>query len=146
MAFETSMNNTLAALLVERDILDLLARFDDAAISSDLAAFRELWTDDATWEIGKPIPMTAEGPDAIVEALQTLMQQNQFFFRMTARPVFAFHAEHTSLRSTTIELAARAGRKAYANVAFYVDEVVNFAGSWRFPQAQLPVPVGRYKP
>lgn len=125
-------DNSLQSLLLERDLLNLLARFDDAAISTDLGVFRDLWTEDGVWEIGPPIPMQAKGRDAIVEGLKQLQNQNLFFFRLTARPVIQVHGDHAELRSPTVELAGRAGHLAYANVALYVDEVVLDGGIWRF--------------
>ena len=122
----------LQILMSERDLLDLLARFDDAAIRTDLDRFRDLWTEDSTWEIGPPVPMQAKGRDAIVQALKTLQTQNLFFFRLTARPVIQLDGDRAELRSPTVELAGRAGHLGYANVAFYVDEVVRDAGVWRF--------------
>ena len=125
-------DNSLQSLLLERDLLDLLARFDDAAISTDLEVFRDLWTENGVWEIGPPIPMQAKGRDAIVEGLKGLQRQNLFFFRLTARPVIRVRGDYTELRSPTVELAGRAGHLAYANVAFYVDEVVLDGDVWRF--------------
>ena len=40
-----------------------MARFTDAVNQRDIAGFRELWTDDAVWEIGPPFQSRAEGLD-----------------------------------------------------------------------------------
>ena len=128
----TLATDILTTLRDERDILTLLARFDDAAIRNDLNTFGQLWTQDAVWEIGEPVPMTARGREAIVDFLRGSKGFNEFFFRMTARPVFLPQPGFMGLRSTTIELAGRTGGKAYANVALYEDEVVKVADTWLF--------------
>ena len=128
----SATDNSLRSLLIERDLLDLLAQFDDAAINNDLERFRDLWSEDGLWEIGPPIPMQAKGRDAVVQALKTLQMQNLFFFRLTGRPVIRLDGDHAELRSPTVELAGRDGHLGYANVAFYRDEVVLDQGVWRF--------------
>ena len=129
---DATVNDILTALQDEREILNLLARFDDAAVRNDLAEFAELWTADAVWEIGEPVPMRAKGIVAITEFLRNSRGFNEFFFRMTGRPVFVAHEGYISLRSTTIELAGRAGKRAYANVALYEDEVEKVGGHYKF--------------
>ena len=103
-------------LLAEHELLDLVARFDDAAISGDGDAFRSLWTEDGIWEIENPLPLKAQGYDAILKALSGFQQQNHFFFRLSGRPVIRIKGEQARLRSPTVELAGRAGNRAYANV------------------------------
>ena len=132
MDTEPTATDLLTTLRDEHQILKLLARFDDATILDELTAFGELWTEDAEWRIGEPVPMTAKGKDAIVEFLRGSKGFNEFFFRMTARPVFLPRAGYIALRSTTVELAGRAGSRAYANVALYEDEVVRVGESWKF--------------
>ncbi len=82
MANETEQ--LLAKLITERDIEDLLARFDDAAIRYDRDAFRNLWMPDGVWEISDPVPLRAQGQDAVVAALDQFHTVNEFFFRSTA--------------------------------------------------------------
>ena len=119
-------------LVARDDLADLLARFDDAAIRDDRAAFGDLWTADAVWEIGPPVPLRAAGRKAIVAALGQFHAVNEFFFRLTARPVVELDGDRATLRSPTVELARRGGRAGYANVAVYHDEARREGGAWRF--------------
>ena len=124
--------SAIEAMLAKHELLDLLARFDDAAITNDHEVFRGLWAENPVWEIGAPIPMKAEGTEAILEALSGFKRQNLFFFRLTGRPVIEIDGDEARLRSPTIELAGRAGNLGYGNVALYTDHAVRIDGVWRF--------------
>lgn len=49
----------------ESAVRDLAARFSDACNTRNVSAFRRLWTLDAVWEIGEPLPARAEGVNKI---------------------------------------------------------------------------------
>jgi len=122
----------LDRLVIQNGIEDLLARFDDAVLRFDIEAFRELWAEDAVWEISAPAPMRASGRNEIVQALEKFHTINQFFFRTTSRPVIHADGDHASFRSPTLELARREGNVGYANVAVYFDEAKLHEGYWQF--------------
>ena len=67
----------------ELSIRNLAARFTDAVNERDIAAFRQLWTDDPVWEIGPPLQSRAEGVDEIAALLSRLLQAEQYFMQMT---------------------------------------------------------------
>ena len=60
----------LQLLMDEREIIRLVNRFDRATNLRDAAAFAKLWTEDAVWEISKPIYTKAEGWEKIVAMRQ----------------------------------------------------------------------------
>lgn len=122
----------VADLLAHDAVADLLARFDDAVLRNDRAAFADLWTADAVWEIGPPVPMRAAGVQAIPDALDGFHATNDFFFRLTGRPVVRLDGDRGTARSPTVELARRGGRTGYANVALYHDDLRREGGGWRF--------------
>lgn len=126
------MTSQLDKLILQNDIEELLARFDDAVIRYDREAFRDLWVPDAVWEISEPVPMRVQGYGALVSALEEFHRMNQFFFRTTSRPVIHAVGAHATFRSPTIELARREGHSGYANVAVYYDEAEFDGDRWRF--------------
>ena len=122
----------LDKLILQNGIEDLLARFDDAVLRNDRETFRSLWVEDGVWEISAPVPMRAEGVNAIVAALDAFHTVNQFFFRSTSRPVIHADGDRAAFRSPTVELARRAGGIGYANAAMYLDEARRVHEEWRF--------------
>jgi hypothetical protein len=122
----------LDALLAERDIFGLVARFDDAATTNDLEAFSALWTEDASWEIGAPVNLRAHGVHDIVVTLAEMQTRNEFFFRLSGRPTVVIDADTARLRCPTVEVAGRGHHRDYVNVALYEDDVVRRSGLWRF--------------
>ncbi len=122
----------LDKLLLQNDIEDLLARFDDAVLRNDRETFRSLWVENGVWEISAPVPMRADGTDTIVAALESFHAVNEFFFRSTSRPVIHADGDRATFRTPTVELARRAGGIGYANVAMYFDEARRVQGEWRF--------------
>ena len=69
-----TLEERLQAVEDELSIRNLVARYTDAVNQRDLAAFRQLWTDDAVWEIGPPLQSRADGIDEIVALLRRLLQ------------------------------------------------------------------------
>jgi hypothetical protein len=122
----------LDKLILQNGIEDLLARFDDAVLRNDREMFRSLWAEDGVWEISAPIPLRAEGGNAIVAALDSFHTTNQFFFRSTSRPVIHADGDRATFRSPTVELARRERGIGYANVAMYFDEARRVDDEWRF--------------
>src|SRR5260370_2406361 len=79
----TTLEERLQAVEDELSIRNLVARYTDAVNQRDLAAFRQLWTDDAVWEIGPPLQSRADGIDEIVALLRRLLQAEKYFMQMT---------------------------------------------------------------
>ena len=124
----------IARLLDERAIERLVNRFDLATTEQDIETFKTLWTEDAVWEIKKPLFSKSHGKSEIVSMLTKLYEPLDFFFRTTQNPVIDFHAEGHSATGTaqTIEVARMTSGKSYANVALYRDEYRKLGGTWLF--------------
>ncbi|MBX9769175.1 MAG: nuclear transport factor 2 family protein [Bdellovibrionales bacterium] len=124
----------LVRLLDERAIERLINRFDLATTERDVETFKTLWTEDAVWEIKKPLFSKSHGKGEIVSMLAKLYEPLDFFFRTTQNPVIDFRAEGHSATGTaqTIEVARMTNGKSYANVALYRDEYRKVSGSWLF--------------
>ena len=146
----TTMEKQLQLLLDERDIQRLLNRFDRTTNLRDIEGFAQLWTEDAVWEISKPIPSRAHGRENIIKMLGGLFEPLDFFFRTTQSPLIEFHSDHSaSSIAETIELARMEDGKSYGNVAFYKDEFRKVHDQWLFSarhyeyiwvETELPLP------
>ena len=138
-------------LFNEREILNLINRFDQATNLRDTTLFASLWTEDAVWEISKPIPSKAHGRANIIAMLGKLYEPLDFFFRTTQSPTIEFQNNGLSAsgRAGTMELARMSDGKSYANVAFYSDEYRKGKDGWQFSgrhyeyiwvETELPLP------
>ena len=74
-----TLEERLQAVEDELSIRNLVARYTDAVNQRDLDAFRQLWTDDAVWEIGPLLQSRADGIDEIVALLRRLLQAEKIF-------------------------------------------------------------------
>ena len=113
-------------------IRDLAARFTDGANERDYTAFGELWTPDAVWEIGPPLPSRAVGVDAIVDLLRRLLTPQRIFLQMTHSGVVDFHGPDRATARFVERERAKGDHGFYENLAVYHDEVVRTASGWRF--------------
>lgn len=129
------MRRTLAQRLKavedELSIRNLVARYTDAVNERDIAAFRQLWTDDAVWEIGPPLQSRAEGIDEIVALLRRLLQAEQYFMQMTHSGVVEIKGDRATARFVERE-RGRGESSYYDSLAVYEDVLVREADGWRF--------------
>ena len=95
----------LKAVEDELSIGNLVARFTDAVNERDIAGFRQLWADDAVWEIGPPLQSRAEGIDEIVALLRRLLQAEQYFMQMTHSGVVEIKGDRATARFVERERA-----------------------------------------
>jgi len=113
-------------------IRDLAARFSDCANERDFEAFRGLWTPDAVWEMGPPLPSRAEGVDAIVELLRKLLTPQRMFLQMTHSGVIDFDGPDRATARFVERERAKGEHGFYENLAVYFDEAVRTPSGWRF--------------
>ncbi|XAH22139.1 nuclear transport factor 2 family protein [Xylophilus sp. GW821-FHT01B05] len=116
----------------ELAIRNLAARFTDAVNERDTAAFRELWTDDAVWEIGQPFPSSAHGIEAIVEMLTRLLAPKPLFIQLTHSGVVSFTGESSACARFAERERGKGEQDYYENLAIYRDELVKQSNGWRF--------------
>ena len=129
------MRRTLAQRLKavedELSVRNLVARYTDAVNERDIAAFRQLWTYDAVWEIGPPLQSRADGIDEIVALLRRLLQAEQYFMQMTHSGVIEIKGDQATARFVERE-RGRGESTYYENLAVYEDVLVREADGWRF--------------
>lgn len=116
----------------ELAIRNLVARFTDAVNERDPSAFRRLWADDATWEIGAPLAASAQGVDAIVDMLSRLLAVKPMFIQLTHSGVIAFTGDDTATARFTERERGKGSDDYYENLAVYHDEFVRLDDGWRF--------------
>ena len=126
-----TLEERLQAVEDELSIRDLVARYTDAVNQRDLAAFRQLWTDDAVWEIGPPLQSRADGIDEIVALLNRLLQAEKYFMQMTHSGVIEIKGDRATARFVMRE-RGRGESTYYDCLAVYEDVLVREADGWRF--------------
>ena len=126
-----TLEERLNAVEDELSIRNLAARFTDAVNERDLASFRQLWTDDAVWEIGPPLQSRAEGVEEIVALLRRLLQAEQYFMQLTHSGVIEVKGDRATARFVERE-RGRGESSYYDRLAVYEDVLVRKADGWRF--------------
>ena len=125
------LEERLQAVEDELSIRNLAARFTDAVNERDLASFRQLWTDDAVWEIGPPLQSRADGVEEIVALLRRLLQAEQYFMQMTHSGVIEIKGDRATARFVERE-RGRGESTYYDSLAVYEDVLVREEEGWRF--------------
>ena len=126
-----TLEERLKAVEDELSIRNLAARYTDAVNERDIGAFRELWTDDAVWEIGPPLQSRAEGVDEIVALLSRLLQAEKYFMQMTHSGVIEIKGDRATARFVERE-RGRGESSYYDSLAVYEDLLMREADGWRF--------------
>lgn len=128
----TDIESRLRALEDELAIRSLATRFSDCANERDYDGFATLWTEDAIWEIGEPLPARAQGLPAIVEMLRRLLTLQRGFTQMTHSGVVRVDGDRAIARF--VEREHGAGETTYyENRAVYNDALRRGAdGTWRY--------------
>ena len=126
-----TLEERLKAVEDELSIRNLVARYTDAVNQRDIGAFRELWTDDAVWEIGPPLQSSAEGIDEIVALLSRLLQAEKYFMQMTHSGVIEIKGDRATARFVERE-RGRGESTYYDCLAVYEDVLVREAAGWLF--------------
>ena len=126
-----TLEERLKAVEDELSIRNLAASFTDAVNERDLASFRQLWTDDAVWEIGPPLTSRADGVEEIVALLRRLSQAEQYFMQLTHSGVIEVKGDRATARFVERE-RGRGESSYYDSLAVYEDVLVREAYGWRF--------------
>lgn len=116
----------------ELAIRNLAARFTDAVNERDVDAFRQLWTDDAVWEIGPPTSVRADGVDAITKLWLSLLEPKTLFIQLTHSGVIDFTGRDSATARFTERERGRGEDDYYENLAVYRDELARTPNGWRF--------------
>jgi ketosteroid isomerase-like protein len=131
------MTDPMQMVLDRAAIAELVVRFDDAVNRRDPDEFARLWTENAVWEIGDPMPMHAQGRDTIVKTWTGMVAGTEWLFRGSFAGVINVDGDQAAGRWPCVETGtfkARGGEpaKGYDNRAIYEDRYVCTADGWRF--------------
>jgi len=109
-------------------LFDLAARFDDAVNRQDVAEFRQLWTEDAVWEIDDPLRLRVEGREAITEIWSGQLGKVEWLFRGSFAGVVEIDGESGTGRWPCMETGAWTDGRGYDNRSYYEDRYRRVAG------------------
>jgi hypothetical protein len=123
----------LEELIAREEIRQVTALWTDTVIWRNYDMFQSLWTENATWTIGKPFPMQVEGITNIVSKLKELLTLEKAFFQALHEGVIIVDGDRASARWGVTEF----GRpdvpdQGYFNHAFYEDQLTKTASGWKF--------------
>lgn len=115
----------------------LIARYCDAVLQRDAAAWGSTWADDAVWDVGGT---THEGRSAIVTAWMAAMESFEWVVQVAPQMLFEVdeRAGTGTGRVTVQERFQRAG-KVGALTATYHDRYVRTPAGWRFAERRLHI-------
>jgi len=129
-----SIEQRLQELEDESAIRSLVARFSDAATTTDYEAFKSLWADNGKWTIHEPFYTTAEGNQAIEDMLIMLWRGRSFFVQFVHSGVVQLNGDTATARWIMQEVSEGTESGFYNNYAIYMDSFVKSAGQWKFAQ------------
>lgn len=123
----------LNRLLDEASIRNAIARFGDTAMMADYDGFRELWSDDAEWVIGKPHEMRVSGVDDIVALLKTLRtSRGEKFVHFAIPGVIVIDGDEAMTRCVINEAARGTGESHYRTHGIFFDRLRRSNNGWVF--------------
>ena len=113
-------------------IAELALRFDDAVNRRDVEEFRNLWVEDAIWEIGDPMPMHVQGRDKIVDTWTGMVAGTEWLFRGSFVGVINVDGDDATGRWPCVETGTFKDGRGYDNRALYEDRYRRTPAGWRF--------------
>lgn len=121
----------------EAAIRDLAARFADAGTRNDIETLRSLFTPEAVFIIGGPVPATCHGVDEIAALIHKLEDNKEFFVQFIHSGLIQIDGHRASARWLVREVAMGAGENGagksyYNNFGFFNDELEKIDGKWFF--------------
>ncbi len=117
----------------ELQIRSLTARFAEAAVLRDYAAFAETWAADGVWRITPPIDRTFVGRDEIAAAIPNMLALWEWFVQLPVSGTIAFAGDEAYGRWLMTERARPVhGDGGHFNHGLYDDHYVRERGEWRF--------------
>ena len=127
----------VAAPATDIALRQLIARYCDAVLRRDSAAFGEVWAADGVWQLSKPIA----GRDAIVAAFDQLMKG--FAWLVQSAPNAVFEVDEASGtasgRVAIVEQFKKTKGGPGSLVGVYHDRYVRRQGVWQFAERRIEV-------
>jgi len=114
-------------------IRELIDRYCYAVNERDWAALESCYTEDAVWDVGKPLSFRLEGRKAIVEVASTKISEEDYVAQ-TAHATMIWLDGATARAHSTIKEVVRSkgGAAGIQILATYADDLVRLDGEWRF--------------
>ena len=127
----------VAAPATDIALRQLIARYCDAVLRRDSAAFGEVWAVDGVWQLGKPI----EGRDAVVTAFDKLMKGYAWLVQSAPNAVFEVDEANgtASGRVAIVEQFKKTKGGTGSLVGVYHDRYVRRQGVWQFAERRIEV-------
>jgi len=122
-------NSALADRFAIRELID---RYCYAVNERDWAVLESCYTEDAVWDVGKPLNFRLEGRKAIVEIASTKISEEDFVVQTAHATVIWLDGAKARAHSTIKEVVRSKAAAGIQILATYADELVKPDGEWRF--------------
>ena len=114
-------------------IRELIDRYCYAVNERDWAVLESCYTEDAVWDVGKPLSFRQEGRKAIVGIASTKISAEDYVAQTAHATVIWLEGVKARAHSTIREVVRSKGGTAGIQIlATYADELVKLDGEWRF--------------
>ena len=114
-------------------IRELIDRYCYAVNERDWPVLESCYTEDAVWDVGKPLNFRLEGRKAIVEMASTKISEEDFVVQTSHATVVWLDGAKARAHSTIKEVVRSKGGAAGIQIlATYADELVKLDEEWRF--------------
>jgi len=127
-------------------IQELIYRYTDALNREAWDEFEATFAPDATWEIGAPAPLRAEGARGIRDAIAERVTPLELLTQIAMNPVVDVHGDR-AVAHTSIEEWARLPEVFSMRLrGIYRDELRKIDGAWRFQSRLMQTVYVDYSP
>jgi hypothetical protein len=130
---ENSMPDDSSVLADRFAIRELIDRYCYAVNERDWVVLESCYTEDAVWDVGKPLNFRLQGRRAIVEIASTKISEEDFVVQTPHATMIWLDGAGARAHSTIEEVVRSKGGKGGIQIlATYADELVKSNGEWRF--------------
>ena len=133
------MTDADTRLAGELEIRTLVARYSDAVVRRDAAAWGSTWADDAVWKI---LGMETRGRAPIVALWERLMSGYPQVVQIPNSCVLSIDGSSATGRWYISEYGKLANGTALLTLGVYHDAYTRAAGAWRFASRRFDVLYG----
>ena len=143
-------------------IHNLINRYTDAVNQRDWDTYQDCWAEDGIWELHDPINGRYKGIAAILQEARRAVESQELFVQMNHAATLLEIGQETAKARVTLNEIGKAdpnGSGALPGVggmfllAFYTDDLVKQAGTWKFKRrvydvvyADFATPTGKVFP
>jgi SnoaL-like domain len=114
-------------------IRELIDRYCYAVNERDWTVLESCYTEDAVWDVGKPLNFRLEGRKAIVDIASTKISEEDYVVQTPHATMIWLDGPKARAHSTIKEVVRhKDGAGGIQILATYADDLVKVAGEWRF--------------